>query len=146
VRTSLHKLSRLRRQQWLDLGRAAYELALARWKVSHTDANELLGVMRSQGVATRPIGEMAERVAFAIPRVASRVPWRANCLVQALAARRWLRRAGIASQIHLGVRKPTDDLDAHAWLTCGDRIITGGDVAEYVPFAQDRTDRTPRRP
>ena len=31
---------------------------------------------------------LVEQVAFAIPRVAKRVPWRADCLVQALAGER----------------------------------------------------------
>jgi len=80
---------------------------------------------------------LVERVAFVIPRVAARLPWRADCLVQALAARRWLARHGVTTTLTLGVpRDKPADFEAHAWLTAGDRIVTGGDVSGYVPLAR----------
>jgi len=81
--------------------------------------------------------ELVERVAFAIPRVAARLPWRADCLVQALAARRWLGRNGVATTLGLGVHKDMPDtFEAHAWLKAGDRIVTGGDISGYVPLGR----------
>ena len=80
---------------------------------------------------------MIERVAFAIPRAAARVPWRSDCLVQALAGERWLSRNGVDTTLTLGVRKDLPaEFEAHAWLTAGDRIVTGGDVSGYVPLAK----------
>ncbi len=76
-------------------------------------------------------------MAFVIPRVAARLPWRADCLVQALAARRWLGGQGVATKLTLGVprEKPTD-FEAHAWLSAGTRIVTGGDISGYVPLSR----------
>jgi hypothetical protein len=80
---------------------------------------------------------LIERVAFVIPRVAARLPWRADCLVQALAAEHWLKRAGILTTLTLGVPKDkSTTFEAHAWLSAGDRIVTGGDISGYVPLAR----------
>ena len=72
----------------------------------------------------------------------ARVPWRSTCLVQALAARRWLARRGVASELVLGARKPGGaELDAHAWLKAGERIVVGGDGQGYAPFTPPRARR-----
>ena len=82
---------------------------------------------------------LIERIAYVIPRVAARLPWRTDCLVQAIAAKRWLARSGIVSRLHFGVpREKQPEFEAHAWLTVGERIVTGGDIDVYVPLA--RTD------
>jgi hypothetical protein len=72
-------------------------------------------------------------VAWAIAAVAPRVPWRADCLPQALAADRWLRRHGVVPDFYLGVIKPKHGaLEAHAWLSCNGRPITGGTGAAFT--------------
>ena len=59
----------------------------------------------------------------------------ADCLIQARSAEHWLASAGIASKLHFGVPKTKQPvLEAHAWLTVGDRIVTGGDISGYVPL------------
>jgi hypothetical protein len=76
-----------------------------------------------------------ERVSFIIPRVARRVPWRADCLVQALAGQRWLRTEGIASEIVVGTARDSDGrFEAHAWLRRGEQVILGGDIARFAPL------------
>lgn len=73
-----------------------------------------------------------QRVAKAIALAARNVPWRSDCLVQALAARRRLHIAGLDSELRLGVCKRVDgSFVAHAWLLHGDTMVTGGDVSEY---------------
>lgn len=80
---------------------------------------------------------LIKRVAYVIPRLAARVPWRADCLVQAMAAERWLAREGIATRLTLGVPKDKKpDFEAHAWLTVGDVVVTGGDISGYVPLTR----------
>ena len=38
-----------------------------------------------------------------------------------------LKRFGYASTIHFGVdRVDEDGLEGHAWLTCGETVVTGG--------------------
>ena len=74
----------------------------------------------------------ADRIGFIIVRVSKRLPWRSDCLVQAIAAQEWLARLGMASEIRIGVERPEDGpFAAHAWLVRQDRIITGGNVARY---------------
>lgn len=127
---------RLRPGQWLDLVRAAYELARARWRLSHVPPSELLVPGTPRHRQLRAGRDAALRVGFAIPRVAARLPWRADCLVQAMAAQRWLGRLGVESRLHVGVRKPGGQLEAHAWLTSGDTVVTGGDASSYAPLDQ----------
>jgi hypothetical protein len=76
---------------------------------------------------------LVERVAYAIPRVGARVPWRSDCLVQALAARHWLAREGVASNLTIGVRNE-GGFAAHAWLKVGDEVVTGGPIADFAPL------------
>jgi len=49
---------------------------------------------------------------------AGRVPWRAKCLEQALAAKMMLRRRKIANELYLGVKQEENKMLAHAWLQC----------------------------
>jgi len=37
-----------------------------------------------------------------------------------------LRRRGLSSTLVLGVAKDREKMEAHAWLVCGDQILTGG--------------------
>lgn len=124
---------------WLDIAQAVFELGGARLRLT-ADHKRLL-LAGTQDAATVPVSPAAaaliDRVAFAIPRAAARVPWRSDCLVQALAARRWLERRGIGSRLRIGVRKDQSaSLAAHAWLRAGDRIVVGGDVADFTPLGQ----------
>ena len=128
---------------WLQLLRAVAELALARLRLSARGTEALRGGGQGNSPAELSPDQsaLADRVAFAIPRAAARVPWRATCLVQALAAQRWLARMGVASELRLGARKSAGDgLDDHAWLKAGDHIVVGGDLEGYQPFRPSRRD------
>ena len=41
-----------------------------------------------------------------------------------------LRRRGLPGTLHLGVAKEGNRMEAHAWLRCGDQIVTGGHELE----------------
>ena len=131
-------LLRLSPVVWLDLLRATMELALARYRLGAHSPKQLLKLAQQnsqQTPTTSQADHFAARVAFAIPRVAVRLPWRADCWIQAMAAQRWLRSKGIASQLTIGTRKDLHGaFQAHAWLTCNGAIITGGDSSGYVPL------------
>ncbi len=75
--------------------------------------------------------DVLERVAWAV-RVASRyTPWKTKCLTEAMAGKAMLRRRGLASTLYLGLAKGGDiGLEAHAWLRCGSRILTGGELMD----------------
>ena len=78
---------------------------------------------------------MVERVSWAIPVASQLVPWRSDCLVQAIAARSWLAGAGIKCNLFIGVRNDSDSVfEAHAWLLHEGRTITGGDFSSYTPL------------
>jgi len=122
---------------WADLATATAELGFARIRLAKLAAGELTGnkLIAASQKSVLDHERTIDRVAFAIPRMGARVPWKGTCLVQALAAQHWLGRRGIASEIVLGARKTGDKrIDAHAWLKAGDRIVVGGDPSGYQPF------------
>ena len=82
---------------------------------------------------TAPAGE-AELIGWAIAAAARQLPWRTDCLVQALAAKRWLEQRRIASTFHIAARgkstgggEDAGSLSAHAWLEVDGRPVTGGE-------------------
>ncbi len=124
---------------FVDCLRAVAELARANRAFVSLPEGDLAAIVRHCEGEALSTGEspserkLVERVAFIIPALARRLPWRADCMVQAMAAQRWLRRAGIASTMTIGVRKDVrDGFGAHAWLMVGDVIVTGGDISSYV--------------
>lgn len=131
---------------WRDVAVAAWELALANRAFRRTPPGELPLLARDEGegaaeALTVQQQALLERVAYAVPVMGLRVPWRSDCLVQALAARRWLARGGIGSNIRIGVRNEGQGFEAHAWLKVGDRIVTGGDVSAYAELPASRVPR-----
>jgi hypothetical protein len=130
-------MRRLSAVEIADLVRATKELALARHRLAVMSPPELLAVAYDRGnrdadQAGPAASAYARRVGIAIGRMSSRVPWRASCLVQALAARRWLSHRGIESSLFVGVRRQAAQrVEAHAWLVCVDDVITGGDITGY---------------
>lgn len=78
------------------------------------------------------------RIAYVIPRLSDRLPWRSDCLIQAIAGQNWLSSHGLYSEIQIGVENPTDGkFGAHAWLIHRDMVITGGDIAQYDLILSD---------
>jgi hypothetical protein len=81
------------------------------------------------------IPRLCDEAGFFINRMAARVPWRSDCLVQALAGQQWLAREGIASEIVVGTAKQADGTFlSHAWLRVDSRIVLGGDISPYSPL------------
>lgn len=135
----LGKIAGLGLAGWRDCIRAAFELTLANRRLGSRTAQELLAPLAANSAAesiaplSRGQAALVARVAFAVPRVGAYLPWRSDCLVQALAAHRWLARHGIASEICIGVRRPGDlEFEAHAWLKAGETVVTGGDISSYM--------------
>lgn len=78
------------------------------------------------------------RIAYVLPRISDRLPWRSDCLIQAIAAQNWLSSLRAFGEIQIGVENPKDGkFGAHAWLLHGDAIVTGGDIAQYEPILAD---------
>ena len=116
---------------------AAAYLALARAAVLALPfpvLSKRLGVLRAETPAAAPIDPASYRVGSAIGAAARRVPWRSECLEQAIAAKAMLRRRGVPSTLYLGMTK--DPIQAHAWVRVGTLHVTGGqDVGRYAVVA-----------
>lgn len=133
---------------WPVVLRAGWELALARRALGRRSMHNLLAGDRpgparaSCSARDYTVTALPIRVAWVIPRVATRVPWRADCLVQALAARRWLAQSGIAAELWIGTRKDQQQgFQAHAWVCVDETVITGGNIQGFVPLVTADADR-----
>ena len=123
--------------------RAGLELAWARLFLHRTQPAE---VFRRNAQSARAGAAKTDRppeetdchyrhVAAFISAMAFRVPWRADCLVQAMAAQRWLMRKGLPSEIVVGAAKhPDGRFEAHAWLLRGEAVLLGGDIERFEPL------------
>lgn len=77
-------------------------------------------------------GEFVDRVVWAVRAVARNSLGDKPCLVQALATKWLLARAGSESTLRIGVRKGADEeLLAHAWLEHDGEIVIGGRSSTY---------------
>lgn len=132
-----HKLRRFGElsgpDKWLLL-RAAVWLAIARLRLAVTPFQKLIEGLSEEHGGSEPDPDLLQRVGFAVSAAAANVPWRSDCFPQTLAARSMLKGYGLGSTVHLGVdRVGKDDLSGHAWLTCGDTVVTGGaDLDRYT--------------
>ena len=114
--------------------RAVVELARARAMLGRIDPAAIARLNADARVVNgSPTGSAAiAQIARVLPSVAAVVPWRADCLVQALAARSWLWRKGVAGTIVLGVDRNSAGIEPHAWLRVGDTVVTGGPIDRYA--------------
>jgi hypothetical protein len=67
---------------------------------------------------------LARRYARGIEVAARYQPRPARCLHRALLLHRWLRADGLASELHIGVRKEGRALLAHAWVSVDGEVVT----------------------
>ena len=75
--------------------------------------------------------KMVWRVRWAVQVCAARVPWRAVCFQQGLAAQWMLRRRGIASRMYYGAKPDAEKgLAAHVWVRDGELDVIGCDIAK----------------
>src|SRR5690242_10934321 len=73
--------------------------------------------------------EQPERIAWAIDRVAARMP-ATSCLIQALAARSLMARYGHSAKLRIGVaRSASGGVTSHAWLEQNGCAVLGGRTA-----------------
>lgn len=119
---------------------AVKELLVARIRHANVPIGEILhGLRRPDPIARARIVDQVHvaRLGWAIAAAARRVPWRSDCLLQAMAADRWLRRLGAAPELTIGVeRTTTGGLDAHAWLRCNGVAVTGGAGGSFTPLLE----------
>jgi hypothetical protein len=141
------RLRKLRAIPWRDralLVTAALVLAITRVAVALVPFRVIARTLglHQVGVSARPVApcpDAAKRVGWAVAMAAAHVPWESTCLMQAIAGSMLLAGSGIESTVCFGVAKDgrvADDLLAHAWLRCGETIITGEtEAARFVELA-----------
>lgn len=64
-------------------------------------------------------------VSRTIARSRKIIPWKNQCLTEAITAKLLLRRRGVNSTLYLGVNRDNNKMTAHAWLCCGNLFVTG---------------------
>ena len=102
-------------------------LVRAAWMHRSLGAAELLARLQSASSATAPLpAERRREISRALAGLSRRMPWRSDCLIQALAARLWLDALGAPSVLRLGAWREDGAVAAHAWLLSGGEVVTGG--------------------
>jgi hypothetical protein len=136
--SALRRIGAFSRLDWLYLAIAAKELLIARVYLALRPV-EALHIGRRAGVGKNHSSLVSSgnidlsRLEWAIGAAARRMPWRCDCLPQALAAARWLRRYRLQPRLLIGVAKdPTGELQAHAWLQCNGFTVIGGDTRHFT--------------
>lgn len=87
-------------------------------------------LMRTTGFGPVPTdrpdaGAIGLAVRHAVKRAARRLPWTIVCFPEGLAAHWMLRRRGLPSRLHYGLRPSVDRLSAHVWVTLDGEVIVG---------------------
>ena len=97
-----------------------------------------------------PQSTQSQQVAWAVSTAARYLPGDFVCLPRALTAMKLLHSLGIASTIHFGAKTQDQQLKAHAWLSCGGRILTGvtgsrvhSSIAAFSTLNKKRTKAAP---
>lgn len=132
------KLPGLRDVPWLTAYalRGFFELVRARLIFAKLEAKSI--PKRNQQAKVKALADRVvapatlARITYVMPRLSDRLPWRSDCVIQAIAAQNWLSSFGAASEIQIGVENPKDgEFGAHAWLLYRESVITGGDIDRY---------------
>lgn len=119
---------------------AGFHLAMARLRLSAFRTSDVQLRNRiaedhvlGNGFAGPARHELVAQIAWTVPRVARFLPFRADCLVQAMAAQDWLRENGVSARLTVGIRQGDDyPLESHAWLSIGGEVIVGGEIADFA--------------
>lgn len=134
---TFRKFASLDRQRRRYLVHAFVRLGQARLALTRLSAREI--VDRADSVTPLPPHSAPLDLAlveWAMTAVSGRAPWRADCLVQAMAARAWLAAHGVPSHLRLGVAKDErGDLIAHAWLIHDGKAVVGGAIDGATRYA-----------
>lgn len=131
---------RLFLEAWGALGSARLALRSTPFKQLVAELTLHRGPVEAPAVGPEALAE-AKRIGWAVRAASGYTPWRSSCLVQVLAAQRMLQQRLLPGAIYIGTSyigasleegpgegaDPATNagLDAHAWLKCGEAIITG---------------------
>lgn len=119
-----------------------FMLGVARAAIRLLSFNRVMGIFGLQArpnpvsVLLSPIHQRrTARIRRAVHFAAKVTPWESNCFAQALCAMMLLRAHGVSHAIFLGLERDNKScvVSAHAWVTAGSVIVTGGgDIDRYT--------------
>ena len=133
---SLRRLGRISRAQRGLLLRAVATLAVASAAIAMLPFKRAVG-FGLVSLGSRSGGLTVKDCVWAVEAAARRVPWRAMCFEQGLAAQRILRKSGIDAVLHYGARHSpfSNKLEAHVWVSVGGETVLGGEEAGFNEIA-----------
>ena len=117
-------------QAWFMLGWARAAILTVTFKRLCTGLQHHREVVAPSGVSKIQL-QQASDIGKLVASAASVTPWQSLCLVQVLVVQKLLKNRKIPGQFYLGVRKGAEGeqdplgMSAHAWLQCGDAIVSG---------------------
>lgn len=138
------------RAQRRDLVRAVWYLLVARVLHVLTPTQRLIADLERPSSPARfarsnPSRQRSGEVAWALQVAAPRCLWRSDCLIQSIAAVRWLRSEGFAPEFKLGVAAaPEGRFAAHAWVELNGEAFLGMGPAGYEPFPAHQSSQVPQ--
>ena len=107
---------------WLGIARLAILVLPFRW-IARGLGKQMARSPEEAGAAPT---ELLDRISWAVATASRHLPWDCLCLAQAMAGKAMLKRHGVPSTLYLGLAKSDEaQIRAHAWLRCGERILTG---------------------
>ena len=127
---SLQRLHQLSWREWTFFTEAFFLSAYCRFLIHFVPLKKFATSMGEYGKESEPSklknSQELQTISAAIIRISRRVPWRCLCYEQAFIGKLMLNRRKIPATIYFGVANSEgNELMAHAWLRCGDTIITG---------------------
>ena len=137
------------RQEKKLLAEAAFSLLAARVTLRLWPMRAVFGRLQRPATLTAPPDSTptTEAVRAAVLTVSRNAPLRFVCFPQALAGHAMLRRRGIPSRLHYGVRRSADgQLRAHTWLEAAGQTILGGETSALFAQMQAWSSEAPAPP
>ena len=107
---------------WLGIARLAILVLPFRWVAPRLGRHMARSPEETRAVSA----ELLDRISWAVATASCHLPWDCLCLAQAIAGKAMLKCRRVPSTLYLGlVKDGVTQLQAHAWLRCGGRILTG---------------------
>jgi len=121
----------------MALGEAVVLLALASLAIRLLPFRWLVRLMgRTDPSLSRSWSDPLD-VRRAVERGSRRLPWRTLCFQEGLTAHWMLRRRGLPSRLHYGIRQQAGSLTAHVWVDVKGLAVIGEEepVSAHAPVA-----------
>ena len=139
IKTLKRRLTRFLKLPWkfkLISIIAFFLMGVVRFGIYFLPFNRISPLLGKKNISTsveveRDVLRKAAKIGFVVESISRFTPWESKCLVKAITAQLLLRVLRTPSTLYLGMSKDeSNKLIAHAWLRCGNLIITGASESE----------------